>query len=99
MVAILFDGDIDGDNVACFDDALAGNTVDDFFIDGYADAAGEAAVAKGASYCVLAADVLVGDLVEIVGGNAGFEFFSDAEHSFSGDTAGGADAVDFGLGF
>ena len=99
VVAILFDGDIDGENVACFNDALAGNTVDDFFIDRDTDAAGEAAVAKGAGYCVLAADILVGDLVEMVGSDAGFELSSDAEHGFGGYTAGGADAINFGLGF
>ena len=73
--------------------------MDDFFVDGDADAAGEAAVTKGAGCRVLAADVLVGDLVEVVGGDAGFELFGDAEHGFRGDAAGGADAVDFDLGF
>ena len=93
--AILFNGNVNGENVPLLQDAVAGDAVDDFVVDGDADAAGKAAVAQGTGNRPLAADVAVGYLVEVEGGDPGREGLFDAEHGFGGNAATGADAVDF----
>jgi len=72
VVAVFFDGDIDGEDITFLHDAFARYAVHDLVVDRYANAAREAAVAQGAGDGVLAADILVGDLVEVKGSDAGF---------------------------
>ena len=92
---ILFNGNVNGEDVPFLQDAVAGDAMYYFVVDGNADAAGKAAVAQGAGNGPLAADVAVGYLVEVEGRDSGREGLFDAEHGFGGDAATGADAVDF----
>ena len=104
VIAGLFHGDIDREDVPFAEDALPGDAVHYLVVDGDADASGIGRSAGdfvpfGTGDRSLLADELLGDLIEFERGDTWRYFFHDAGHRFGGDAAAGAYFVDLLVGF
>ena len=85
VVAVFDDGDVDIDDVAIFQFFVTGNAVADLMIHRGADGFGEAVVVQWRRDRLLHIDgVIVADLVQLVGGDPGFDVFGDHSQLFGG---------------
>ena len=100
--AVFFDGDVDVEDVAVFQGFVVGNAVADNVVYGGAAGFGEGGIAV-VQWCGVAAlhvdMIIVHQLVELIGGNAGFDEIADVVEGFGGQAAELAHFFDFFGGF
>jgi len=78
VVAVFDDGDVDIDDVAVFQLFITGNAVADLVVHRGADGFGEAVVVeRGGNGQLLVDRVIVANLVQFVGGDAGLDMWGD----------------------
>jgi hypothetical protein len=71
-----------------------GDAVADDLVDAGAHGFRESAVAERRRICPVVAHVFVGDGIDVVGGDAGFDHLADGGKSVRRDPSGGADGLD-----
>ncbi|MNP18671.1 hypothetical protein D3C76_1111620 [compost metagenome] len=98
--AVLDDGDVDVQGVAILQRFFVGDAVADHVVDRGADRLREAfVVERGRDGLLLVDDVVVADLVQLIGGNARFDMFSNHFQHIGGQFAGDAHFCDVLGGF
>ena len=102
MEAVFFDGDVDIEDIAVFQGFIVGDAVADNVVYGGAAGFGEGGIAVVQGRGVAALHVymiIVHQLVEFVGGHAGFDEIADVVEGFGGQAAELAHFFDFFGGF
>ena len=98
VVALELGADVNADDVALAEHAAAGNSMDDFFVDGDARAGGETAVVQEGRDRARLRDELVHLTVDLSGGHAGLDHLPGDASRPGSDLAGLTHEVDFSWG-
>ena len=99
MPAVFDDGDVDVDDVAFFQRLVVGNAMTHLVVDGGANRFGVGVVTagvvvqRGRNGLLNLGDVVVAELVELVGGHAGHHVGREKVQHFGGQFAGDAHAL------
>ncbi len=95
MIAILDDSDVDIENIAVLEHAIAGNTVADHLIDRGTDGLGKTMVVERRRDGALFFRVLGADIVELVGADPGLDVRGYHFQYTGGQLAGGTHFLNF----
>ena len=100
MVAVFDHGDIDIDNITILKHFIRWNAVADYVVNGGADGLWEAVIIEWRGHSVLHIDdIVMADLIQFVGGHAGFDVFTNHGQYFTGQFAGESHFFNFFSGF